>query len=371
MNDSIISQSSLLPELRQLSSKVFDGKRISQEEGLYLFEKAGLGLLGLLADQVNKKLHGNKVYFNRNFHIEPTNICVFNCHFCSYRRKPGEEGCWDLDIEQMAAIAQSHSGKGATEVHITGGVHPSHDIHFYGQLVQRIKEILPGIHIKAFSAIELDYMIKKAGMTLMDGLKLLKEYGLDSVPGGGAEIFDEEIRNKVCDEKSNAQTWLDVHSTAHKAGLSSNATMLYGHIEKYKHRIDHMSRIRDLQDITHGFNAFIPLKFKSVNNRLSNIGEVTSVEDLRNYAISRIFLDNVPHLKAYWPMIGKETAIFSLSFGVDDLDGTIDDSTKIYSMAGAAESNPSMTVDEITTLIRNSGHIPVERDSLYREIRAY
>ena len=255
-----------------------------------------------------------------------------------------------------------------TEIHIVGGVHPSHDLHYYGRLIQKIKLHRPSLHIKAFSAIELDYMIKLSDMTLEDGLYQLKNYGLDSIPGGGAEIFDEKLREKICNEKTSSELWLRIHETAHWLGIPSNATMLYGHTETYAHRIDHMNRLRLLQEKTGGFNAFIPLKYKKANNSLGYLSEVSLAEDLRNYAVSRIFLDNIPHIKAYWPMTGKTAAQLSLSFGTDDLDGTIDDTTKIYSMAGSEEKNPSMTVDEICKLILEAGFQPVERDSLYNRI---
>jgi aminodeoxyfutalosine synthase len=211
-------------------------------------------------------------------------------------------------------------------------------------------------------------MITRAGLNISEGLGLLKEYGLDSIPGGGAEIFDEKLRKMICDEKSSSEKWLSIHETAHHLGIPSNATILYGHMETYAHRIDHMERLRALQDKTAGFNAFIPLKYKKSNNSMSYLGEVNVIEDLRNYAVSRIYLDNFPHIKAYWPMIGKESAQLSLSFGVDDMDGTIDDTTRIYSMAGAEDENPAMSTDEICRLIREAGYIPVERDSIYNPI---
>jgi aminodeoxyfutalosine synthase len=214
-------------------------------------------------------------------------------------------------------------------------------------------------------------MIASAGYQLEEGLQVLKDYGLDSIPGGGAEIFDEQIRRQVCNEKSSAELWLRIHETAHRLGIPSNATMLYGHIEKYEHRIDHMERLRKLQDKTKGFNAFIPLKYKKQNNSLSYLGEVSVPEDLRNYAVSRIYLDNFTHIKAYWPMAGKDVAQLSLSFGADDMDGTIEDTTKIYSMAGSGEENPAMTTEEICHLIREAGYTPVERDTLYNVIKQF
>jgi aminodeoxyfutalosine synthase len=359
------------PSIRKIADKISDNKRISEGDGLTLYKKASLPELGVLAGMVRKRLNINHVYFNRNFHIEPTNKCVYNCRFCSYHKPDADPESWEYTIDQMLEIVKKFDNKDVTEVHIVGGVHPEHDIHYYGKLIGRIKEHRPSLHIKAFSAIELDYMIKTAGHTIEEGLKILKDYGLDSIPGGGAEIFSEEVRKMICDEKSSSDLWLNIHETAHRLGIPSNATILYGHIENYSHRIDHMERLRKLQDRTGGFNAFIPLKYKKANNRMSSIGEVNLMEDLRNYAVSRIYLDNIHHIKAYWPMSGKETAQLSLSFGADDMDGTIDDTTKIYSMAGSHEENPSMTTDEICQLIREAGLMPIERDTLYNVIKEW
>ncbi len=355
-------------DLKLIAEKISGNTRITPEDGFLLFKKADLALLGLLAGIVRRKHNGNNAYFNRNFHIEPTNKCIYNCRFCSYHKPEGDPESWEFSHDEMLDIVKRFDNKEVTEVHIVGGVHPSYDLHYWGSLLKKIKEHRPSLHVKAFSAVELDYMITKAGCTIEDGLKLLKEYGLDSIPGGGAEIFDEELRKMICDEKSSSELWLTIHETAHRNGIPSNATMLYGHIENYKHRIDHLDRLRELQDKTNGFNAFIPLKYKKSNNSMSYIGEVSIIEDLRNYAVSRIYLDNFPHIKAYWPMIGKESAQLSLSFGVDDMDGTIDDTTRIYSMAGSKEGNPAMTTDEICQLIREAGFTPVERDSLYNPI---
>jgi aminodeoxyfutalosine synthase len=355
-------------DLRLVADKIKSGKRITSEEGLLLFNKADLSLLGLLASVVRRKLNGNFAYFNRNFHIEPTNKCIYNCRFCSYHKPEGDPDSWEYSHEEMLEIVKRFDKKEVTEVHIVGGVHPSYDLHYWGSLLKKIKEHRPDLHIKAFSAIELDYMISKAGYTIEEGLKKLKSYGLDSIPGGGAEIFDEQLRKSICDEKASSQLWLTIHETAHGIGIPSNATMLYGHVENYNHRIDHLDRLRSLQDKTGGFNAFIPLKYKKSNNSMSYLGEVSIVEDLRNYAVSRIYLDNFPHIKAYWPMIGKEGARLSLSFGADDMDGTIDDTTKIYSMAGSEEEKPVMSTEEIRKLILDAGYTPVERDSLYKQI---
>ena len=355
-------------DIRLIADKVASGVRLTPEEGMKLFTTAELPLLGILSSIVRKRKNGNLAFFNRNFHIEPTNICIYNCLFCSYHKPAGDPESWEYSHEQMLDIVKKFDNKDVTEVHIVGGVHPTFDLYYYGTLIQKIKQHRPSIHVKAFSAIELEYMISKADLTIEEGLSLLKSYGLDSIPGGGAEIFNEELREKICNDKSSSSMWLSIHENAHRLGIPSNATMLYGHIENYSHRIDHLERLRALQDKTGGFNAFIPLKYKKANNSMEYLGEVSVTEDLRNYAVSRIFLDNIPHIKAYWPMIGKETAMLSLSFGADDLDGTIDDTTRIYSMAGAEDKNPALTTAEISTLIREAGFEPVERDSLYNRI---
>jgi len=360
------------PELQAVAEKLYAGQRISKEDGLLLFERADLPFVGSLANYVREKLHGNKVYFNRNFHIEPTNVCVFSCNFCSYSRLYAhrDEG-WELSIDDMMNIVKKYDGKPVTEVHIVGGVHPKMNLYFFADLLKQIKAHRPELHIKGFTAVELDYMFRKAKLTNEQGVKVLSEAGLDSIPGGGAEIFDEEIREKICADKVDAEGWLAIHEAIHNAGMHSNATMLYGHIENYEHRIDHMDRLRQLQDKTGGFNTFIPLKFRNKDNDMSNIAEVSLVEDLKMYAIARLYLDNFPHLKAYWPMLGRKNAQLTLSFGVDDIDGTIDDTTKIYSMAGAEEQKPEMSTEEIVTLIKQVKRKPVERDTLYNVVAEY
>ncbi len=368
----MIPTPSLSPELRHIAEKVYGDQRITDEEGLYLFENGSLGLVGSLANYIREKKHGGKVFFNRNFHIEPTNVCVFSCNFCSYSRlyAKREEG-WEMSIAQMLDMVKQYDGRPITEVHIVGGVHPKMDLAFFAELLKAIKAHRPGLHIKAFTAVEYDYMFRKAKMSAEEGLRFLIEAGLDSIPGGGAEIFHPEIREKICADKVNADGWLHIHETAHRLGLHSNATILYGHIEKYTHRIDHMRRLRELQDRTGGFNTFIPLKFRNKDNDMSHVPESTTIEDMRMFAIARIYLDNFPHLKAYWPMLGRQNAQLALSFGVDDIDGTIDDSTKIYSMAGAEEQSPAMSTEELVTLIRQANRTPVERDTLYNEIRNF
>jgi aminodeoxyfutalosine synthase len=360
------------PELQKIADKVYAGERLSKEDGLLLFEKADLSFVGSLANHVREKLHGDNVYFNRNFHIEPTNVCVFSCNFCAYSRLYAhrEEG-WELSMDDMMNIVKKYDGQPVTEVHIVGGVHPKMNLYFFADLLKAIKSHRPDLHIKAFTAVELDYMFRKAKLTNEEGVKLLKEAGLNSIPGGGAEIFDEEIREKICADKVDSEGWLAIHEAIHNAGMHSNATMLYGHIEKYEHRIDHMDRLRNLQDKTGGFNTFIPLKFRNGDNDMSNVPEVSLVEDLKMYAVGRLYMDNFPHLKAYWPMLGRKNAQLTLSFGVDDIDGTIDDTTKIYSMAGAEEQKPEMTTEEIVTLIKQVKRKPVERDTLYNTIAEY
>lgn len=355
-------------EIEQIAVKINSSVRISPEEGLYLYNNADLPTLGLLAGITRKRNNGNFAYFNRNFHIEPTNKCVYNCRFCSYHKPEGDSNSWEYTIEEMLGIVKKFDNKEVTEVHIVGGAHPAHDLYYYASLVKKIKQYRPSLHIKAFSAIELNYMTDKVNLSVEEGMALLKECGLGSIPGGGAEIFDEEVRKEICPGKASSEQWLKIHEIAHNLGIPSNATMLYGHLETYAHRIDHMERLRRLQDRTGGFNAFIPLKYKKANNSMSYLGEVSVIEDLRNYAVARIYLDNIKHIKAYWPMTGKEIACISLSFGADDLDGTIDDTTRIYSMAGANDSNPSMTTNEICQFISDAGFEPVERDSLYNRV---
>jgi aminodeoxyfutalosine synthase len=271
----------------------------------------------------------------------------------------------------MLDIIKSYDGKPVTEVHIVGGVHPKLNLSFFADLLRQIKAHRPELHIKGFTPVELDYMFRKAKISVEEGMKLLRDAGLDSLPGGGAEIFHPEIREQICADKVDADGWLTIHRVAHKLGMHSNATMLYGHIEQYRHRIDHMRRLRELQDATGGFNTFIPLKFRNRDNDMSHIRESSVVEDMRMYAIARIYLDNFPHLKAYWPMLGRQNAQLSLSFGVNDIDGTIDDTTKIYSMAGSEEQHPSMTTAQLVTLIRQAKRKPVERDTLYNVIRDF
>jgi len=367
-----LSFTEVSPALQSIADKIYEGGRLSPEEGIRLFEEGSLPFLGALANHVREKLHGNKTYFNRNFHIEPTNVCVFSCQFCSYSRLYAhrDEG-WELSLDDMMNIVRKYDNRPETEVHIVGGVHPKMNLYFFADLLKAIKAHRPDLHIKGFTAVELDYMFRKAKLGIDEGVRVLKEAGLDSIPGGGAEIFDESIRNQLSADKVDGNGWLAIHEAVHRAGMHSNATMLYGHIENYAHRIDHMERLRSLQDKTGGFNTFIPLKFRNKENDMSHVPEVSLVEDLKVYAVARLYMDNFPHLKAYWPMLGRKNAQLSLAFGVDDIDGTIDDTTKIYSMAGSEEQTPSMNTEEIVALIRQVRRDPVERDTLYNVIKAY
>jgi aminodeoxyfutalosine synthase len=369
----VILQDEQLPlTLKAIAQKVVDGKRISEREGLELFENGTLSFVGSLANYIREKRHGDHTYFNRNFHIEPTNVCLYTCTFCSYSRliKKREEG-WEYSLDEIMDIVRKYDGQPVTEVHIVGGVLPQYDLDFYTELFRQIKGHRPGLHIKALTPVEYHYIFKKGKVSYEEGMKRMKEAGLDSMPGGGAEIFHPEIRDQIAGGKCTGEQWLRIHEIWHELGGRSNATMLYGHIEKFEHRIDHLEKLRQLQDKTGGFQTFIPLKFRNKDNQMSHVPESSIIEDLRNYAISRIYLDNFDHVKAYWPMIGRHTAQLSLAFGVDDIDGTIDDTTKIYSMAGAEEQNPAMSTRDLVNLIRRVGRRPIERDTLYHVIQDY
>lgn len=368
----ILQDKQLDPALKAIADKVTASERITPTEGQYLFEHASLSFVGALANIIRERKHGDKTYFNRNFHLEPTNVCLYTCTFCSYSRliKKRSEG-WEYSMEEMMDIVKSYDDQPVTEIHIVGGVLPQYDLQFYQDLFRNIKAHRPDLHVKALTPVEYHYIFKKGKVSYAEGMKLMKEAGLDSMPGGGAEIFHPEIRDQIAGGKCSGDEWLAIHEAWHKLGMRSNATMLYGHIENYGHRIHHLEALRALQDRTGGFQTFIPLKFRNQGNQMSHVEESTTVEDLRNYAISRIYLDNFEHLKAYWPMIGRETAQLSLAFGVDDIDGTIDDTTKIYSMAGAEEQHPALSTEQLVKLIRNVGRHPIERDTLYHVVKDY
>ncbi|MBN2728264.1 MAG: CofH family radical SAM protein [Bacteroidales bacterium] len=351
-----------------LAEKVLANQRISINEALNLFHDFSLSQLSFLSSERKRQVSGLKIYFNRNIHVEPTNICVYQCRFCSYRAMSSDDSYIYTADDIISRIEKVESD--ITEVHITGGVHPEWGIKYFSELIAKIHSRFPKLHIKAFTAVEIEYMCMVDGISHSDGLKALMQSGLKSLPGGGAEIFDEEIRLKISPEKSSGKIWLDIHKIAHELGMKTTATMLYGHVENYEQRVKHMYELRALQDETGGFQAFIPLKFRRANNPMSDVEEVSLMEDLKNYSVSRIFLDNFPHLKAYWPAIGKNSAQMSLLFGVDDLDGTINDSTSIYSRAGA-EQSPQMNSADMIQLIHDAGYSAVERNSLYETIREY
>lgn len=370
----LLADPALSAEHKALAHKVLKGERLTPEEGIFLFEHGDLAYLGALANFVREKKNRDNTYFNRNFHIEPTNLCVYDCKFCSYSRlikQRNDADAWSYSMQDMLDIVYQYDGKPVTEVHIVGGVLPQYDLPFYLEFFKKIKEHRPELHVKALTPVEYHYMFKKAKVSYEDGMRMIRDAGVDSMPGGGAEIFDEEIRNQIAADKCSSEQWLRIHEIWHELGMRSNATMLYGHIESFAHRVDHLERLRQLQDKTGGFQTFIPLKFRNQDNQMSNVPECSTIEDLRNYAVSRIYLDNFDHIKAYWPMLGRNIAQMSLAFGVDDIDGTIDDTTKIYSMAGSEEQHPALSTRELVDLIRKVGRKPIERDTLYNVLQDY
>jgi aminodeoxyfutalosine synthase len=374
MLDTILNDPKLSADHRRIAQKVLNGERITPEEGVFLYEHGELAYLGALANHVRERKNGMRTYFNRNFHIEPTNLCVYDCKFCSYSRlikQRSDTDAWQFTMEQMLDIVRKYKDEPVTEVHIVGGVLPQYDLPFYIEFFKQIRAISPKLHIKALTPVEYHYIFKKAKVSYEDGMRMIMEAGCDSLPGGGAEIFAPDIREQIAADKCTGEQWLQIHEIWHNLGRRSNATMLYGHIEQWHHRVDHMEQLRQLQDRTGGFQTFIPLKFRNHDNQMSHVPESTAIEDLRNYAIGRIYLDNFQHVKAYWPMIGRQIAQMSLAFGVDDLDGTIDDTTKIYSMAGAEEQNPSLTTQQLVDLIKRVGRQPIERDTLYEVVQDF
>ena len=369
---SILKDPKLGATERTIAEKVEQGARITPEEGQFLFDHGELGFVGALANAIRERKHGDNTYFNRNFHVEPTNVCLYTCTFCSYSRliKQRSDG-WEYSLEEIMDIIKGYDEKPVTEVHIVGGVLPQYDLQFYTDLFKAIKVHRPDLHVKALTPVEYHYIFKKGKVSYEDGMRMMKEAGLDSMPGGGAEIFHPEIRDQIAGGKCSGEEWLRIHEIWHELGMRSNATMLYGHIERFEHRVHHLEELRKLQDKTGGFQTFIPLKFRNKENQMSHVPESTVVEDLRNYAISRIYLDNFDHIKAYWPMIGREIAQLSLAYGVDDIDGTIDDTTKIYSMAGSEEQHPALSTEQLVKLIRAVGRKPLERDTLYGLVKDY
>lgn len=356
--------------IQDITDKLRRGERLTTEEALVLWHEAPLWLLGELATERKRQVSGEEVYYNRNVHLEPTNICLFNCEFCSFRRREGDADAWYMSLDEVEERAKALRTADITEVHIVGGVHPKHDLDTYCAMIRRVKSALPHVTVKAYTAVEIFYMIRQEGVSVVEGLRRLQEAGMECIPGGGAEIFDASLRKRICPEKCSAEEWLAVHRAAHNMGIATNSTMLYGHIETIEQRIDHLDRLRKLQDESPGFDAFIPLKYHSRGNRLSEAGECSVEEDLRMIALSRLFLDNIPHIKAYWVSYGKATTEMALAFGADDIDGTIGDTTKIYSMAGGVE-RPTMSVAELEAMVRSAGFTPVERDSHYNPVVRY
>ena len=352
--------------LDTISRKVQLGERLSDDDALQLFYHGDLVELGALADQVNYRKNTDVVFFNVNRHINPTNICALSCKFCAYSRKIGEDGAYAYSIEEMVTKAGEAVAQGATEVHMVGGLHPRWRFDHYKDMIRAVKTAHPTLHIKAFTAVELDWLARKARKTIREILEELKEAGLGSLPGGGAEIFAPEIRDQICETKVSAEQWLDTHRTAHQMGLHSNCTMLYGHIESYEHRVDHMRRLRELQDETRGFNAFIPLSFQPFQNEMGIDQYTFGYDDLKTLAIARLYLDNFKHVKAYWIMLGQDVAQLALSYGANDLDGTVIEE-KISRMAGG-RAGMAMSRRFIEDLILKSKHRPVERDTLYHAV---
>ncbi len=352
-----------------IRDKVRAGEPLGLADGVALFRHPNLLEVGALANEVRERLHGDRTYFNRNLHINATNVCVASCMFCAFARlKEGDPGAYTMSHDEAwgKLRARLDAGERPTEIHIVNGLHDGLPFDYYIDLLRGLKLIKPDIHLKAFTAVEVFYYHRLYGMTVEDVLRRLRDAGLDSLPGGGAEIFAPRVRKKICDDKCTADEWLDVHRTAHRMGLRSNCTMLYGTVETIEDRVDHMLRLRALQDETGGFQTFIGLAFHPDNSPLMKLPGPTGVEDLRTYAVARLMLNNIPHIKAYWIMLGIKTAQTALWFGADDLDGTVQEE-KIYHMAGA-ETPQAMTPAEIVRLIREAGRTPVERDTLYNVI---
>jgi aminodeoxyfutalosine synthase len=352
----------------KIREKILSGNRLTHKDGLELFKSNDLLALGRMASHVAQKKNGNHVYFVRNMHINPTNICVNRCKFCAFSRSRGEPGAYEMSIEDIRNKARS-AGKGVRELHIVSGLHPDLPFEWYLDMLGSLKKEFPKMHLKAFTAVEIDYLAKLASLNVTDTLIKLKEAGLGSLPGGGAEIFNPKVRNTLCAEKISGDRWLEVIRAAHEVGLKSNATMLYGHIESYEHRVDHLIRLRELQDKTGGFQAFIPLSFHSQNTEIRKSAYTTGFDDLKTLAISRLMLDNFGHIKAYWVMLGEKIAQVSLSFGVDDLDGTVVEE-RITKAAGGT-TDGSMTKNDIVHLIKQAGRIPVERDTVYNLVKVW
>ncbi|MCK5426300.1 MAG: aminofutalosine synthase MqnE [Thermodesulfovibrionia bacterium] len=358
--------------LKKIETKVNSGKRLTSEDAVTIFASDDIFTIGRLAHRVAYKKNRDRVHFVQNHHINPTNICVNRCKFCAFSRSKGEKGAYALSIKDILDKLRPHNSGlriPYTEVHIVGGLHPDWPFEFYIEMLREIKKSFPYIHIKAFTAVEIDYFSNISCLNLTHTLKALKNAGLDSIPGGGAEIFNKRVRQKICPEKIDGKKWLHIMGTAHSVGIKSNATMLYGHLESYKHRIEHMLLLRELQDRTGGFQAFIPLPFHPANTRINGRGYTSGIDDIKTIAIARIFLDNFPHIKAYWIMLGEKIAQLALMFGADDLDGTVVEE-KITHSAGAL-SEQALSRTALVNMISKAGKIPVERDSFYRPLKKW
>ncbi|MCB9665870.1 MAG: aminofutalosine synthase MqnE [Alphaproteobacteria bacterium] len=344
--------------------KVIAAERLDLDDGLRLFEAPSAAAVGALANLVRERRHGDLTFFNRNLHINATNVCEATCMFCAFSRlKTGDPAAYTMSLEQAVGRVRALRDTFVTEVHIVNGLNPDLPFAYYTDLLRALKEERPDLHVKGFTAVEIHYYAGKYGMTYAEVIGALRDAGLDSMPGGGAEIFADRVRRRICHDKVDADGWLEVHRTAHQLGMRTNCTMLFGMIETVEERLDHMLRLRALQDETGGFQTFIPLKFHNEHNRLSGLYEATGVEVLRTYAVARLMLDNIDHLKAYWPMLGVQVAQALLAWGADDLDGTVREE-RIYHMAGATTPQ-ALSRDDLVALIRDAGRLPVERDTLY------
>ncbi|OWK42945.1 aminofutalosine synthase MqnE [Fimbriiglobus ruber] len=354
------------PRLAALRDKAFAGDRLSFDDGVYLDRNADLFTLGEMANVVRERKNGNVTYYNVNQHLNPTNVCVYRCNFCAFRSDLKSPKGYVMSDEQILERARNATEKGATELHIVGGLHHLKPYEWYRNIIKIIHDAYPDLHLKAWTAVEWDWFQRLTKRPIRDLLEDMKSVGLGSLPGGGAEIFDPGVRGQLCEHKADASAWLEIHREAHRAGLRSNATMLYGHIETAEHRIDHLIKLRDLQDETGGFQTFIPLAFHPDNTKIANIPKPSGLTDLRTMALSRVMLDNFPHVKAYWVMLTIKIAQVAQSYGADDIDGTVVHE-KIYHDAGS-DSPQELTVAELRRFITEAGRVPVERDTLYNEV---
>jgi aminodeoxyfutalosine synthase len=352
--------------LKPIAAKVLAGECLSMEDGIALYRSPDLLAVGWLANYVREKRHGNITYYNINRHINPTNVCVAHCKLCAFGRDPNAPGAYTFALEEIYERAEQGVREGATEFHIVGGLHPDLSFDHYLEMVRGLKRRCPTVHIKAFTMVEVHYFSRIAKLSIEEVLRKMKEAGVDSCPGGGAEIFHPRVRKIICDHKTSGQMWLNTAKKAHEAGLRSNATMLYGHVETEEERVDHLIKLRELQDETHGFVTFIPLAFHPDNTALSHIPKPTGYDDLRNIAVARLLLDNFDHIKAYWIMLSPSMAQIAQRFGANDLDGTVAEE-KIYHDAGAKTSEFTPHA-ELERLIRAAGRVPVERDTQYHPV---